>query len=70
MKLTEDIYSMTQFKRRTVELTTHMRRTGRPLVLTVHGQPAFVVLAAVEYEKLLANQAPPRPQPALEARQL
>ena len=46
---TEDIHSMTTFKRNSSGLTRRMKKTGRPLVLTVKGKAEVVVLDAASY---------------------
>ena len=38
--VTQDIHSMTTFKRNATDLMKRMRKTGRPLVLTVNGKAA------------------------------
>lgn len=48
--VTEDIQPMTVFKRNTSELVKQMKRTGRPLILTVNGRAEAVVLDAAVYK--------------------
>ena len=50
--LTEDIHSMTTFKRNSSGLMKRMRKTGRPLVLTVKGRAEIVVLDASSYREV------------------
>ena len=51
--ITEDICSMTEFKRRTADLVTRLRGTGRAVVLTTNGKADLVVQDAASYQKLL-----------------
>ena len=44
--VTQDIHSLTTFKRNSSGLMKHMKKTGRPLVLTVKGKAEAVVLDA------------------------
>lgn len=53
VNLSEDIRSLTDFKRDTTTALEHMRATGRPLVLTVNGKAEVVVQDTVSYQKLL-----------------
>jgi PHD/YefM family antitoxin component YafN of YafNO toxin-antitoxin module len=48
--LTKDIHSMTAFKRNSSGLMKRMRKSGRPLVLTVKGKAEAIVLDAVAYQ--------------------
>ena len=53
VNLSEDIRSLTDFKRDTTTALEHMRSTGRPLVLTVNGKAEVVVQDTASYQKLL-----------------
>jgi len=53
--VTQDIHSLTTFKRNSSELMKQMKKTGRPLVLTVNGKAEAVVLDAADYQ-LVADQ--------------
>jgi prevent-host-death family protein len=53
--LQEDVRSLSDFKRNTATMLRRMRRTKRPLVLTVNGKTALVVHDPGEYERLLAK---------------
>lgn len=55
--LAEDIYSMTDFKRRTAEIITRLRDTGRAVVLTINGKSDVIVQDAASYQKLLERLA-------------
>ena len=47
--VTQDIHSLTTFKRNSTDLMKRMKKTGRPLVLTVNGKAEAVVLDAAAY---------------------
>jgi prevent-host-death family protein len=49
----DEIRSLTDFKRNTAEVVEHLRKTGRPQVLTVNGKAAVVVQDAEAYQQLL-----------------
>jgi prevent-host-death family protein len=57
--LAEDIQSLSTFKRDTAKMAEQLRKTGRPVVLTVNGNAEFVVQDAAAYQRLveLAQQA-------------
>ena len=48
----QDIHSMTAFKRNSTGLLKNMRKSGRPLVLTVNGKAEAVVLDAASYREV------------------
>jgi hypothetical protein len=48
-----DIHSLSDFQRNARAHVEHLRRTGRPEVLTVHGRAELVVQHADAYQKLL-----------------
>ena len=50
MMITEDIKSITDLKRNTGSVMSHVHKTGRPVVLTVNGKAEAVLMAAKEYE--------------------
>ena len=52
LNVSEDIRSLTDFKRHTTELTEQMKASGRPLVLTVNGKAEFVVQDAASYQAM------------------
>jgi prevent-host-death family protein len=66
--IAEDICSMTEFKRRTAEVVTRLRDTGRAVVLTTNGKADVVVQDAASYQRLMdrlqayerREKAPPR----------
>lgn len=53
INLSQDIQSLSTFKRNTNELITQMKQTGNPVILTVNGKAELVVQDAVSYQKLL-----------------
>lgn len=54
-RLDEDIHSLSEFKRNTAAMLKRMKRTKRPLVLTINGKAAMVVNEPGEYERLMAT---------------
>ena len=53
LDLANDIRSLSDFKRNTVDLLDRIRKTGNPLVLTVNGKAELVVQDAEAYQALL-----------------
>jgi prevent-host-death family protein len=53
LDLSQDIHSLSAFKRKTAEFLTRMKATGNPLVLTVNGKAELVVQDAASYQRLL-----------------
>ena len=54
MRLIDDIRSVTELKRKTREILEQVRRTGRPVVLTVNGKADAVLIDAKTFQKHLA----------------
>jgi prevent-host-death family protein len=50
--VTQDIQSVTTFKRNSAGLMKQIRKTGRPLVLTVKGRAEAVLLDAAAYRDI------------------
>ena len=50
MDITKDIRPLTEFKRNTARFMSHLKKTGRPSVLTVNGKPALVVMDAETWQ--------------------
>lgn len=48
-----DIDSLTAFKRNTAEYVKRIKKSGRPLVLTVNGRAELVVQDVVSYQRML-----------------
>lgn len=53
LNISQDIRSLTEFKRNTTQLTEQMKTSGRPLVLTINGKAEFVVQDAASYQAML-----------------
>jgi prevent-host-death family protein len=53
MSLTEDFKTVNELADQTRELLEQVRRTGRPMAITMDGKPAVVLLEAGHYEWLL-----------------
>jgi prevent-host-death family protein len=53
--VTQDIHSLTTFKRNSSGLMKQMKKTGRPLVLTVRGKAEAVVLDAASYQEVATH---------------
>ncbi len=52
LNLTEDIHPLTAFKRSSADLMKRMKKTGRPLVLTINGKAEAVVLDPITYQQV------------------
>jgi prevent-host-death family protein len=53
LDLTKDIQSLTTFRRRSSEFLKQLKKSKRPVVLTVKGRAAAVVQDAAAYQRLL-----------------
>jgi prevent-host-death family protein len=53
--VTQDIHSLTTFKRNSSGLMKRMKKTGRPLVLTVKGKAEAVLLDASTYQEVAGH---------------
>ena len=53
LDITTDIQSLTTFRRRSGEFIKQLKKSKRPLVLTVNGRAAAVVQDAEAYQRLL-----------------
>jgi prevent-host-death family protein len=53
MDITQDIQPMTTFRNNSAECMAHLKKTKRPMVLTVNGKAAAVVQDAEAYQRLL-----------------
>jgi prevent-host-death family protein len=49
----KDIESLTAFKRNTNEYVKKIKKSGNPLVLTVHGKAELIVQDAESYQRML-----------------
>jgi prevent-host-death family protein len=53
LDITSDIQSLTTFRRRSGDFMKQLRKTKRPVVLTVKGKAAAIVQDAEAYQRLL-----------------
>jgi prevent-host-death family protein len=53
LDITTDIQSLTTFRRSSGDFLKHLRKSKRPMVLTVNGKAAAVVQDAGAYQRLL-----------------
>lgn len=53
LDITKDIQSLTTFRRRSGEFLKQLKKTQRPVVLTVNGKAAAVLQDAESYQRLL-----------------
>ena len=53
MDITEDIQALTTFRNNSAAFLQRLKKTKRPLVLTVNGKAAAVVQDAAAYQRLL-----------------
>lgn len=53
LDITKDIQSLTTFRRRSSEFLSQLKKSKRPVVLTVKGKAAAVVQDAEAYQRLL-----------------
>jgi prevent-host-death family protein len=51
--LTKDIQSLTTFRRKSGDFMKQLKKTRRPIILTVNGKPEAVVQDAASYQRLL-----------------
>jgi prevent-host-death family protein len=57
LDITKDIQSLTNFRRKSGEFLKKMKKSKRPMVLTVNGKAAAVVQDAESYQRLLDSAA-------------
>jgi prevent-host-death family protein len=53
LDITKDIQSLTTFRRRSGDLMKQLKKSKRPVVLTVNGKAAAIVQDAEAYQRLL-----------------
>jgi PHD/YefM family antitoxin component YafN of YafNO toxin-antitoxin module len=53
LDISQDIHSLSSFKRKTGQFVQQLKDTGRPVVLTINGQAELVVQDAAAYQQLL-----------------
>ena len=51
--ITKDIQPLTTFRNNSVKMMKRLKKTRRPIILTVNGKPEAVVQSAAEYQRLL-----------------
>lgn len=51
--IANDIQSLSTFKRDTAKVAARLKKTGKPVVLTVNGKAEMVVQDAAAYQRLL-----------------
>jgi prevent-host-death family protein len=52
INVAQDIHSLTTFKRKSSSLMKKMKKTGRPLVLTINGKAEAIVLDPAAYQDI------------------
>ncbi len=52
INITQDIHSLTDFKKNTHHFIHDLKKSGRPTVLTVNGKAELVVMDALTYQKM------------------
>ncbi len=57
LDITKDIQSLTTFRRRSGDFMKHLKKSKRPVVLTVKGKAAAIVQDAQAYQRLLDTAA-------------
>jgi prevent-host-death family protein len=57
VNVSEDIHPLTDFKRKTSDFLHQMKRTHRPVVLTVNGKAELVVQDAASYQEVMDRLA-------------
>jgi len=53
LDITKDIQSLTTFRRQSADFIKQLKKTKRPVILTVNGKAAAVVQDAAAYQRLL-----------------
>ena len=53
LDITTDIQSLTTFRRSSAEFLKHLKKSKRPMVLTINGKAAAVVQDPAAYQRLL-----------------
>jgi prevent-host-death family protein len=53
LDITTDIESLTTFRRRSGDFIKHLKKSKRPVILTVNGKAAAIVQDAQAYQRLL-----------------
>jgi prevent-host-death family protein len=53
LKITEDIQPLTTFRRKSADFMKQLKKTKRPVILTVNGKAEAVIQEAAAYQRLL-----------------
>jgi PHD/YefM family antitoxin component YafN of YafNO toxin-antitoxin module len=53
LDVSQDIHSLTEFKTRTPEFLTQLRKTDRAVLLTVNGRAEVAVMSAATFQRVL-----------------
>lgn len=53
IRLKDEINSLSNFKRNTSEFVEQLKKSGRPVILTINGKAELVVQDAESYQRLL-----------------
>ncbi len=53
ISLTEDFKTLAELQNQTADVLDQVQQTGRPVIITVEGKPAAVVMDVATYEKKL-----------------
>jgi prevent-host-death family protein len=53
MSLAEDVKTIQELKAHPLKILNHVRKTGRPVVITTEGKPDVVILDADSFERRL-----------------
>jgi PHD/YefM family antitoxin component YafN of YafNO toxin-antitoxin module len=51
--LSQHVHSLSDFKRETAKFRIRLKKTGNPVVLTIHGKAEMIVQDAASYQRLL-----------------
>lgn len=51
--ITKDIQPLTTFRNNSVKMMQRLKKTRRPIIITVNGKPEAVIQSAAEYQRLL-----------------
>jgi len=54
LDITQDIHPLTTFRNNSARFLKHLKKTNRPIILTVNGKPEAVVQSPAEYQRLMA----------------
>ena len=63
--ITKDIQPLTTFRNNSVKMMQRLKKTRRPIILTVNGKPEAVVQDAAAYQRLLDLAASADPEEGL-----